>query len=208
MFAKCDGRVAFFGPEGDADLVADQCHHCVDGAESFVGKMEPDRPAGHAGGPSRAFASDAHAQSVEAQAHLQSFTEEDMQRCQRDVLVQRFGGSPDTVDPAKQKRSAGKKKTPTHETTLAMLNDNIPLPEIAQQRKLTLSTILGHLEKLKGQDMLPDITYLKPSSPDSEFERVIEAFHDSEDGRLTPVHRKFGGRYSFEDLRIARLLAW
>jgi ATP-dependent exoDNAse (exonuclease V) alpha subunit len=147
-------------------------------------------------------------QSIQAQAYLRSLADKDKQQCQRDVLEKRFEGSSGKAAAPKRKRPARDKKTPTHEITLTMLNDKIPLPEIARQRQLALNTILGHLEKLKGLNALPDITYLMPPLPDSEFKQMIQAFQESEDGKLTSVHEKFAGQYSFEDLRIARLFAW
>lgn len=146
-------------------------------------------------------------QSAEAENDLRSLSDRDKQQRQHEVLVRRFEGaaSPEDARRGKPKR---KEKTPTHEVTLAMLNEKLPLEEIARRRELTLGTVLGHVEKLQGKDALPDIDYLKPELADGEFERIVTAFRESEDGRLTPVHERFGGRYSFEELRVARLFAW
>lgn len=147
------------------------------------------------------------AQSAEAETYLHSLPERDMRQRQGDVLVMRFYGSPTPV-PARGAKPKRAKKTPTHEVTLAMLCERLPLADIARRRELTLGTVLGHVEKLKGLDALPDIDYLRPELPDGEFERIVAVFQEFEDGRLTPVHERFGGRYSFEDLRVARLFAW
>jgi hypothetical protein len=148
-----------------------------------------------------------HRLSAEAEAYLRSLAGNERRARQREVLVKRFRGSLKKTEFPKGAHKPRGKKPPTLEVTLAMLENKTPLTDIARQRRLTPGTVLSHLEKLKGQNALPDIAYLKPA-PDDEFERVIQAFRESEDGRLSPIHEKFGGQYSFEDLRIARLFTW
>lgn len=148
-----------------------------------------------------------HRQSTEAEAYLRSLAGNERRTRQREVLLKRFKGSLKKTGFPKEANKPREKKPPTHEATLAMLENKTQLTDIARQRRLTPATILSHLEKLKGRNALPDIAYLKPAMPGDEFERVIQAFRESEDGRLSPIHEKFGGRYSFEDLRIARLFA-
>jgi hypothetical protein len=142
-------------------------------------------------------------QSAEAGAWLQAFAERDRQRYQHEVLVNRFEGSAGPRD----RKPRGDKKKPTHQVTRAMVEEKLTVEEIARRRELTPGTVLGHLEKLKRQDALPDIDNLKPAMPEAEFERLVRAFRDSGDGRLGPVHEQFGGRYSFEALRVVRLFA-
>jgi ATP-dependent DNA helicase PIF1 len=153
-------------------------------------------------------------QSQQAEQFIRSV--ENYTRRQRDVLLTRFegsleetqvGGERTNLKKTKTKRP-GKEKRPTHEITANLLLEKRSLRDIARQRQLAVSTIVGHLEKLKGLNRLPDIGFLKPALSESEFERIVQAFRESKDGQLTPVHERFGGRYSYEELRIARLFAW
>ena len=79
----------------------------------------------------------------------------------------------------------------------------MPLAAIATERGLTEGTLLGHMEKLKGAHALPDIAYLKKEIRD--FEKIFAAFQKSSDGTLTPIFEKFGGRHSFDTLKLVRL---
>ncbi|MGL6161422.1 helix-turn-helix domain-containing protein [Microbulbifer sp.] len=133
----------------------------------------------------------------------------DLLKQQEDILLNRFGGSREKIA-IKPGRASGakKKKPPTRLATKEMLEEKLSLQEIADRRGLTLGTILSHLEKLKGSNQLPDIEYLKASLSENDIATILAAFKKSEDGTLTPIHREFDGKYSFEDLRLARLFAW
>ena len=89
-----------------------------------------------------------------------------------------------------------------------MLEEKLSLREIADRRGLTPGTILSHLEKLKGSDQLPDVEYLRASLSENDIAAILAAFKKSEDGKLAPIHQAFDGKYSYEDLRLARLFAW
>jgi hypothetical protein len=103
-----------------------------------------------------------------------------------------------------------KKKIPTHQLTKEMLEKRMELEEIAKARKLTVGTIITHLEKLKEKRQLPDVAYLGESIGHRRLagmQRMIFASRD-EDGKfpLSPVKEMFGEDVSYEELRLARLL--
>lgn len=141
-------------------------------------------------------------QSASARQRLQQLSANEKQRLQLDVLRQRFGGGPDKKPAMGGQRTD---KVPTHELTLQLLAQKIPLPEIARQRGLKVSTILSHIEKLKGQRRLPDISYLRKALPPDDFGVILRELQKSDDGKLSPVHQRLGGRYSYEDLQLVRL---
>jgi hypothetical protein len=43
--------------------------------------------------------------------------------------------------------------------------------------------------------------------PKADFSAIHWEFQKSADGKLTPIHRKLEGKYSFEVLRLVRLFA-
>jgi len=103
-----------------------------------------------------------------------------------------------------------KKKIPTHQLTKEMLEKRMELEEIAKARKLTVGTIITHLEKLKEKRQLPDVAYLGENIGHKRLtgmQRMIFANRD-EDGKfpLYPVKEIFGDDISYEELRLARLL--
>jgi len=85
------------------------------------------------------------------------------------------------------------------------LAKKLPLEEIAFERGLKTSTILGHLEKLKGLDELPNIDHLKSTVSTEAFDEISKKFRESEDGRLRPIFEALDGTYSYETLKLVRL---
>lgn len=136
--------------------------------------------------------------------HLQQIPMEERQKRQWVTLLERFHGNPDQ-SPARDRQRV--KKTPTHDITREMLNNDIPIQDIARERGLKTGTILSHIEKLRGLGTLPDIGYLKAALPERDFVIILSEFRKSEDGKLAPIHRKLRGKYTYEDLRIVRLFA-
>jgi hypothetical protein len=141
-------------------------------------------------------------ESRQACEFLRGIPEDIKKKRQSEVLVERFEGSPGKAAARGRRR---KKKQPSHLVTLEMLKRGLPLPEIARRRELKLGTILDHLEKLKASGELPDISHLKNALEPHDFRAILAEFHESADGRLLPVRRKLGNRYSWEELRLVRL---
>lgn len=88
--------------------------------------------------------------------------------------------------------------------TLQAVRDAKTLEAAAKARGLTPSTIVKHLEELVeiGKLANADYGHLLPRDAADE---IREALADDTSGRLTPVFRALGGKYSFEQIRLARL---
>lgn len=145
-------------------------------------------------------------QSQHAAEALEQLPEDARTARQDDVLLQRFEGSRDKV--ARGARTRKEKKPATHLVTRKMLAEGLSLDEIAHSRGLKATTVLTHLEKLKGAGDLPAIEHLKRSLPEGAFKTIFNALQQSDDGKLTPVHRQLEGEFSFEQIRLVRLFAW
>lgn len=141
-------------------------------------------------------------QSLLARQYLQRLPLEDKQGRWRETLLGRFEGNPDKTPYGGKQAS---KKIPTHDVTREMLHNGIPVQDIARERGLKTGTILSHIEKLEGLGSLPDIGYVKDMLPEQDFATILDEFRKSKDGKLAPIHRKLGGKFSYEDLRIVRL---
>ncbi len=101
-------------------------------------------------------------------------------------------------------------KVPTHEVTKALLSRKLTLEEMASERKITVGTIISHLELLVEKGSIKpwiDCFHLCPDQ--KRFDKIKKAFKTTskEDGPrpLTPVRELLGNSYSFEELRLARL---
>ncbi len=95
------------------------------------------------------------------------------------------------------------KPIPTHLKTRSCLERSESIESIAKGRGMTKGTIISHLEKLKDSGDTDIFSYLTPSSV--QITKIKKAFEKSEDTKLTPVHRILKGKYSYDELRLARL---
>mgnify|MGYP002395670458 CR=1 FL=1 len=105
-----------------------------------------------------------------------------------------------------------KRKRPgaTMEKTAELIRGRKTLVEMARERQLKPSTILAHTEKLleKGTLAATDVSYLAEDAGISkdEYTSIHTAFLAEESWNLSPIHEHFQGKYSYETLRLARML--
>lgn len=112
-------------------------------------------------------------------------------------FVECCGGTTDEKEMA-ENEARGDDMTPSHHKTLALVEEEMSLEEMAEERGVTVGTILSHLEKLQDEGR-GDITYLKPKNLAS----IKKGFSD--EGKLSDAYKKLKGKYSYEELRLARL---
>ena len=89
--------------------------------------------------------------------------------------------------------------------TLQAVRDAVTLNEAAKARGLAVSTVVKHLEELAEMGKLTRADFAHLVSPDAadEIHETLEAVGSE---RLSPVFHALSGRYSFETLRLARLM--
>lgn len=99
-------------------------------------------------------------------------------------------------------------RVPTLETTFALLKSGKSIREIAEARGLVETTISSHIFDLysKGRIVRADIEPLVSSALKVSLPSIHAAFKELGLERLTPVFEKLGGNYSYDDLRLARML--
>jgi nucleoside-triphosphatase THEP1 len=101
------------------------------------------------------------------------------------------------------------KKLSTFEITAKMIKEEKKIEDMLAERKVKIGTILTHLEKLLEDEYLDkeDIEYLKPNT--NHFDELIEEirpeFERNPKTKLKPVFDALGGKYSFDEIRFARL---
>lgn len=145
--------------------------------------------------------------SVAIVKYLQTFSDEKLTDYHKQTLIERFEGSETKIIGKKTIKKSKKKKIPTHITTLEMLKENLSIESIAAKRGLSLVTIISHIEKLRALKQIDNssITHLKDTIPKEDFEVIFAEVEKSNDGRLTPLYDKFGGKYSYACIQIVRL---
>jgi uncharacterized protein YpbB len=94
-------------------------------------------------------------------------------------------------------------KDSTYDKTKQLLLQKLALNEIAKQRKLSIATIINHIEKLIKADPQLDITYLKPLAP--RLKIIAPVFQQTGGLALSPVREILGEDFSYDELRLARL---
>jgi hypothetical protein len=145
--------------------------------------------------------------SATALQYLQALSEEEKADSHKKTLIDRFEGDK-TKESVKEKNYRRKKKeNPTHMTTLEMLKENPSIQSVAEKRGLTLGTIIGHVEKLKGLKQIDQVQLdsLKNSISKNDFDLIFSEFKKSEDQKMKSVYEKFEGKYSYDYIKIVKL---
>jgi ATP-dependent DNA helicase PIF1 len=108
---------------------------------------------------------------------------------------------------------ATKKKTKKGDSldeTKKLFTEGKSVSEIARARELKEGTVLDHLEKLKMGDPSMDFSSIEKTMPKARLKKITDALKKGgmEGGvyRLTPAKIALGGDFSFEEIRLARLL--
>lgn len=111
-------------------------------------------------------------------------------------------------------RNASKiKKEPvlsTSQKTKVLLDQKVPLSDIAKMRNLKEESIIEHIETLLEEGETIDIEYIKKGAfKPKELEEIEKAFMKSfknhGDMRLAPVKMILKDKFSYKELRLARL---
>lgn len=98
----------------------------------------------------------------------------------------------------KKKKSAKEVKKPTTQITYELWIDKKSIEEIALLRKLTVTTIMGHLTKLI-QEKKVNISDIMPKD---KLETLTKAFKGYKEESLTPMKEQLGDEFSYDELRM------
>lgn len=126
----------------------------------------------------------------------------------QDNFIVACGGKLKPVSTQNRGHSVKQEKINTYSETLRLWNKGRIVSQIARERQFTEGTILGHIEKLvsAGKINRDDLSRLTTSSLDHSLPKIHDAFRELDTDKLSPVFEKFNGLYSFDELRLARLL--
>ena len=84
-----------------------------------------------------------------------------------------------------------------------MLSRGLSISQIARQRGLTETTIVGHLERMTDQGVVLDLEHLLPSA--ERLDKMKEAFHVCGAAFLRPIWEFLGAQFTYDELRLVRL---
>lgn len=100
-----------------------------------------------------------------------------------------------------------KTKKDTYSKTSDLILQEKSLDFISKERGLSVDTVINHFEKLadrgdlKYEHILP---YFEPNILES-LDEIHKIFTQNDSTKLTPVFEYFGGRFSYIDLKLARI---
>lgn len=118
-------------------------------------------------------------------------------------FIHASGGSLDVQEPGMKE-----KKKSTYDETFELLVEGIPLAEIAKVRKLTIGTVADHAEKLIEVGRLDAGLLLAriPAKLIAALPDIHSKFEELGIDKLAPVYHSLNGKYSYDDLKISRIL--
>ncbi|MFA5746568.1 MAG: RecQ family ATP-dependent DNA helicase [Candidatus Paceibacterota bacterium] len=88
--------------------------------------------------------------------------------------------------------------------TREQIAKKIPIDKIAKSQNLQTATIINHIEKMIEAGEKLDLEYLR--SPKKKYETIKAAFERIGGDQLKPVFEHFEGKYSYDEIRLARVL--
>ncbi len=99
-------------------------------------------------------------------------------------------------------------KKSTYDETLSLVKSGSSMEDIVAARSLTFGTICDHLEKLRegGLVSAKEIEALIPDTLRSALPKISLAFDAVPDGKLAPVFGKLKGKYTYDELKLARIV--
>ena len=147
-------------------------------------------------------------ESADAEHAFNEMGEEEVAEMQQ-RFVRAQGGVWPTGTVAKRVTSAAVKSESTFELTKTLLLNNLNVSEIARERKMALSTIWSHVEKLVEEKQIgyQEVRKLIPKDvPWSDiYPHMSRAFAEHGTERLKPVYEALGEKYDYDLIRLGRI---
>jgi ATP-dependent DNA helicase RecQ len=98
-----------------------------------------------------------------------------------------------------------KVKQPTYFLkTKELIQKKVSLPRIAKHEKLSQDTIINHIEKMIDAGEILDLEYLK--LPRDRYDVMRKAYLKCGDEKLKPVYEYLEGKYTYDELKLVRVL--
>lgn len=140
-------------------------------------------------------------QSDSAQNIFAGLPPEQLETMQKNFILTNGG----TFDQKKIKKGKVEKRD-TLDLTKELLLEGKSLKEIIKERKLVMTTVLDHVEKLILLKRInyENIEHLVDDKLEKAIPVITEAFATCDTTLLSPVYNHLGGKYTFDTLRLAR----
>lgn len=137
--------------------------------------------------------------SIQAEKAITKYTELQLEKLYEKFL-QESGGTIVELEDVEQEEI--QEKVASHTKTQEMLKEKLTVEEIAERRKLSVDTIIGHMEKLLELKEKIELEHTLPSK--SDVTKIKKAFKELDTRKLTPVFEHLKGKSSYQDIRLVR----
>lgn len=123
-------------------------------------------------------------------------------------IADRTGDMAQSPEPAVSGRESRRerregRRSDTYEQTLALLAQGFSIPQIAQERKLAETTIIGQIERMASQGKELTLEHLLPEA--GRLSSIRDAFDICGQEYLKPVREYLGPEFSYDEIRLTRL---
>ena len=151
--------------------------------------------------------------SSNAETAFAGISSAELEKMHKNFIIACGGGNIKLTDKGTNSYASGsfkltKNKVNTHAETLALWNEGKTVSQIAKSRGLKDQTIVEHIEKLvaKGKIKKTDLSRLVTPKLASSLDKIHTVFRELGHEKLSPIFEILDGIYSYEDLRIARIM--
>jgi ATP-dependent DNA helicase PIF1 len=143
--------------------------------------------------------------SHESEKYFENIPSQELQK-KYDEFIISCGG--DLKESKRTKPSHQKSSGSTYDETLALFQSGKSVKKISKVRGLTEGTIIAHIEKLFSQNKIKrsDVISMINPSLASALPAIHNTFRKLDTTSLAPVYQKLKGKYSYDALRLARIL--
>ena len=140
--------------------------------------------------------------SEETAAVFEEMPEDEVQKMQENFVIASGGTLVSSGVRSKME------KQDTYTKTLMLWNEGKNIAEIAKERNITEQTVFDHIEKLVKEGKIGKESVQRLLTPELQKSllKIHNTFTELDTDKLTPVFEKLKGKYSYTDLRIARML--
>ena len=138
------------------------------------------------------------AKSEQAENAIKKYSIKDLEKLHEKFLVEHGGQVTELDDDAEEIEE----KVASHTKTQEMLKEGMSIGQIAEERNLSMDTIIGHIEKLVALKEKVELKHVLPKKKDIDL--IKKTFKDLETTKLTPVFEKLKGKYTYHEIRLVR----
>lgn len=137
--------------------------------------------------------------SDQAENAIAKYTEAQLSSLHEKFLTEKGGTITELEEEEVEELQA---KVASHTKTQDMLLAGLTVIDIAEQRELSVDTIIGHIEKLLELKEKVELAHTLPSKKD--VDKIKKAFKELDTRKLTPVYEHLKGKHSYQNIRLVR----